>query len=76
MSVDYTASANVSMTHAMMDASALPAGKGTPVDLFMLDEKGQQQLSLEGGIIGIQIVGILSKNVPGVISLISGMQFF
>ncbi len=42
----------------------------------MLDEKGQQQLSLEGGIIGIQIVGILSKNVPGVISLISGMQFF
>ena len=76
MSVDYTASANVSMTHAMMDASALPAGKGAPVDLFMLDEKGQQQLSLEGGIIGIQIVGILSKNVPGVISLISGMQFF
>ena len=71
-SVDYTASADVSMTHAMVDASTLPAAKGTPVDMLMIDEKGMQQLSLEGSIIGMQIAGTLTRYVPGIIPLISG----
>ena len=71
-SIAYEVAADVAVTHALVDASTLPTIEGEPVNLLMLDEKGMDQLESEGEILAMQLVGVLSANVPGLMSLMTG----
>ena len=55
-----------------MDAATLPTVEGEPVDILMLDEKGQEQLTTEGELMATRALGILMANVPAVTQLFAG----
>ena len=62
----------MTVTHALVDAATLPAVEGEPVDILMLDEKGQEQLTTEGELMATRALGILMANVPAVTQLFAG----
>ena len=71
-SITYEVGADVTVTHALVDAATLPAVEGEPVDILMLDEKGQEQLTTEGELMATRALGILMANVPAVTQLFAG----
>ena len=71
-SITYEVGADVTVTHALVDAAALPAIEGEPVDILMLDEKGEEQLMTEGELMATRALGILMANVPAVTQLFAG----
>ena len=71
-SITYEVGADVTVTHALVDAATLPAIEGEPVDILMLDEKGEEQLMTEGELMATRALGILMANVPAVTQLIAG----
>ena len=71
-SITYEVGADVTVTHALVDAATLPTVEGEPVDILMLDEKGQEQLTTEGELMATRALGILMANVPAVTQLIAG----
>ena len=71
-SITYEVGADVTVTHALVDAATLPAIEGEPVDILMLDEKGEEQLMTEGELMATRALGILMANVPAVTQLFAG----
>ena len=71
-SITYEVGADVTVTHALVDAATLPAVEGEPVDILMLDEKGEEQLMTEGELMATRALGILMANVPAVTQLFAG----
>ena len=71
-SITYEVGADVTVTHALVDAATLPTVEGEPVDILMLDEKGQEQLTTEGELMATRALGILMANVPAVTQLFAG----
>ena len=51
-SITYEVGADVTVTHALVDAATLPAIEGEPVDILMLDEKGERTAHDRGRIDG------------------------
>lgn len=71
-SITYEVGADVTVTHALVDAATLPTVEGEPVDILMLDEKGEEQLTTEGELMATRALGILMANVPAVTQLFAG----
>ena len=71
-SITYEVGADVTVTHALVDAATLPTVEGEPVDILMLDEKGEEQLMTEGELMATRALGILMANVPAVTQLFAG----
>ena len=71
-SITYEVGADVTVTHALVDAATLPTIEGEPVDILMLDEKGEEQLMTEGELMATRALGILMANVPAVTQLFAG----
>lgn len=71
-SITYEVGADVTVTHALVDAATLPAVEGEPVDILMLDEKGEEQLMTEGELMATRALGILMANVPAVTQFFAG----
>lgn len=71
----YELTADVTVTHAQADASALPTVEGDVVDIMTLDEKGLEQLDSEGQIIFTQFLGVLMANVPGITALFASSAY-
>ena len=73
--ISYELAADVTVTHAQADASALPTVEGEAVDIMTLDEKGMEQLNSEGQVILTQFMGVLMANVPSITSMIAASAY-
>ena len=73
--ISYELGADVTVTHAQADASALPTVEGEAVDIMTLDEKGMEQLNSEGQVILTQFMGVLMANVPSITSMIAASAY-
>ena len=73
--ISYELAADVTVTHAQADASALPTVEGEAVDIMTLDEKGMEQLNSEGQVILTQFMGVLMANVPSITSMFAASMY-
>ena len=76
VNANYEAALNVGIAHETMDAAQLPAIEGETVDIRMIDEKVEEQLSTESQVMLMRATSILLQNAPGLLELMSEMGAF
>ena len=76
VNANYEAALNVGIAHETMDAAQLPAIEGETVDIRMIDEKVEEQLSTESQVMLMRATSILLQNAPGLLELMSELGAF